>query len=134
MLCCRSCTPTCTWKRFMVLSFRGEFCGHAHPRVAAAVLGEIADKAVHVAEVCRIDYEPPFLPAAREAGANQVREMKRQRCGRQVELFAEDAGGEAGRAGLHQQLERCEARAMSECRQRFDRLRCFHISRIMEMM
>ena len=25
--------------------------------------------------------------------------MKRQRCGRQVELFAEDAGGEAGRAG-----------------------------------
>src|SRR6185436_16684606 len=101
MLCCRSRTPTCTWKRFMVLSFRGEFCGHAHPRVAAAVLGGLAVMTINVAEVCRIDDEAPFLPAAREAGANQVREMKGQRCGRQIELFAQDARREAGRAGLH---------------------------------
>jgi hypothetical protein len=82
----------------------------------------------------RIDDKAPFLPAARKAGANEVGEMERQRRGREIEFFTEHACGETGRPGLHEQLERSETRSMGQRRQCFDRLRCFHISRIMEMM
>src|SRR5437870_1399253 len=131
MLCSRSCTATCTWKRFMVSSFPGG--GGCTGAATAAVLCEVADELVHVLEVCAVEDEAAVLPAAHETGAGEVREVKRKRGRRQLELFADAPGGEPFGPGLHQQAIGLEARLLGEGRERVDDLRHFHISRIMEM-
>src|ERR1700694_2895965 len=88
MLCFRSCTATCTWKRFMALSFRGNRRGSAGA-AAAAVLGQVADQLVHVLEVGAVDDEAAVLPALHQPRTREMREVKRQRGPRQVELLAD---------------------------------------------
>src|SRR5438132_10842043 len=130
MLCSRSCTATCTWKRFMVSSFPGG--GGGTGAATAAVLREVADELVHVLEVRAVDDEAAVLPAANQAGAGEVREVKRE-CGRrQLELFADAPGGEPFGPGLDQQAIRLEARLLREGGEGVDDLHHFHISRIME--
>src|SRR3954452_18284656 len=99
MLCSKSLTATCTWKRFMILSFRGWTGGAG--AASAAVLCQVADQLIHVFEVGAVDDEAPVLAAFHQAGARQVRKMERERGRRQVELFADAAGGEAFGTGFH---------------------------------
>src|SRR2546428_11030116 len=131
MLCSRSCTATCTWKRFMVSSFPG--CRRCTGAATAAVLREVADELIHVLEVRAVDDEAAVLAAAHEAGAGEVREVKRERGRRQLELFADAPGGEPFGSGLDQQPVGLEARLLSEGGERVDDLHHFHISRIMEI-
>src|SRR5216684_3106999 len=130
MLCSRSCTATCTWKRFMVSSFPGG--GGCTGAAAATVLGEVADELIHVLEVRAVDDEAAVLAAAHEAGAGEVREMKRERGRRQLEFFADASRRQPFGPGLDQQPVRLEARLLGEGGERVDDLRHFHISRIME--
>src|SRR3989442_2676138 len=131
MLCSRSCTATCTWKRFMVSSFPGG--GGGTGAATAAVLREVADELVHVLEVRAVDDEAAVLPAAYEAGAGEVREVKRERGGRQLEFLADAPGGEPFGPGLDQQAIRLQARLLGEGGEGVDDLRHFHISRILEI-
>ena len=64
MLSWRSATETCTWKRFIVISFTG--CGWSAAdrgasgaASAAAVVGEKATEAVHFLEIGGIDQRRP---------------------------------------------------------------------------
>src|SRR5688572_23270681 len=112
MLCWRSCTATCTWKRFMLFSFR-RLCGGCAGgagAVTAAVLCEVAHELVHVLEVGVVDDEAPVLARAHEAGAREVRKVERERRRRQVELLADAAGGESLRPGFDEQAKRLQAR------------------------
>ena len=81
---------------------------------AAAVLGEKGDEAGHGLVVGAIDDEAPLVAAAREPCPHELRQMKRQRRGRQVESFADPAGGQALRARLDEQAESSEPRFLSE--------------------
>src|SRR5687767_15150938 len=107
MLCCRSCTATCTWKRFICLSFFTSWS-------TAAVLGQITDQRVGGLEVGGIENEAPLLAAAREARARQAGEVKRQGRGRDIERLADRAGRHALRARLHEQTEDGEPRLLSQ--------------------
>src|SRR6266850_5328828 len=130
MLCSRSCTATCTWKRFMGLSFPGG--GGCTGAATAAVLREVADELIHVLEVRAVDDEAAVLPAADQAGAGEVREVERQRRRGQLELFADASRRQPFGPGLDQQAVRLEPRLLGEGGERVDDLRHFHISRIME--
>jgi len=58
----------------MTFSFRVERSGSRGAGPAAtAVFREIADEAIHVLEVSRIDDEAPVLPAFNQTGAGQMR-------------------------------------------------------------
>src|SRR4051794_3331746 len=115
MLCFRSCTATCTCKRFMALSFsRFGSCGRRAGAPAAAVLGEKSDQLVHALEVDAVDDEAAVLAAARKAGSRKMSEVERKRGGRQVQLFADHAGGQSLRAGFDQQPEHLQPRAMRQ--------------------
>src|SRR5258706_4364050 len=103
MLCCRSCTATCTWKRFILFSWFAR-------APAAAVLGEKRDERVHGLVVGAVDDEAPLLPALREAGARQPCEMERKRRWRQLELLADRAGGQPLQPRPHKEPEDCEPR------------------------
>ena len=59
--------------------------------------------------------------------------MKRQRVGREVELFRYVAGGHPVRSGLHQQAENIETIVLGESGQRRHGVGLFHISIDMEM-
>ena len=59
--------------------------------------------------------------------------MKRKRGRRQIERFADGAGGHALRPGLNQQPEDGEPRFLRQGRKRLEGLLRFHISRIVEM-
>src|SRR5438876_10139662 len=131
MLSSRSSTATCTWKRFMVSSFTG--WGGCTGAATAAVLREVADELVHVLEVRAVEDEAAFLADAHETGAGEVREVKRERGGRQLELLADATGGEPFGPGSDQQAIRHEARLLRQGGERVDDLRHFHISRIMEI-
>src|SRR5882724_2063242 len=104
MLCFRSCTPTCTWNRFMTFPFRVEGSGSRGAGLAAtAVFREVADQPVHVLEISRIDDEAPVLPAFDQAGAGQMGEVKGKRGTGQIELFPYGARREALGTGLYEQ-------------------------------
>src|SRR3954465_8792748 len=121
MLCLRSCTPTCTWKRFMALSFQGGFRGAGCARAAAAtVLGEVADERVHIPEISRIEDEASFLAALGKPRARQVREVEGERRRRQLQGFSNAAGGQPVRAGLDEQPVDREARFLCQCGKRLD--------------
>src|SRR4051812_44958916 len=117
MLCLRSCTPTCTWKRFMALSFQGGFRGDGCARAAAAtVLGEVADERVHIPEIRRIKDEASFLTASGKPRARQVREVEGERRRRKLQRFSNAAGGQSLGAGLDQQPVDREARFLRQGR------------------
>jgi hypothetical protein len=59
--------------------------------------------------------------------------MKGQRRGRNLQRFANAAGGNPLRAGLHQQSEDGQPGFLGECGQGKDGGSGFHISTIMEM-
>jgi len=59
--------------------------------------------------------------------------MKRQRIGREVELFRDLAGGHTVRSGLNQQTENIEAVILRESGQSHDGIRRFHISTNIEI-
>src|SRR5437762_11490935 len=115
----------------MVSSFPGG--GGGTGAATAAVLREVADQLVHVLEVRAVDDEAAVLAAANQPGAGEVREVKRERGRRQLELFADAPGGEPFGPGLDQQAIRLEARLLREGGERVDDLHHFHISRIMEI-
>src|SRR5688572_7278088 len=125
MLCCRSCTATCTCSRFMLFSLAG--------LPAAAVLGKKADELVHGLVVGAVDDEAPVLAAAHETRPDEVREVERQRGRGKAQLLGDAARGEALGAGLHQQTKGGKARFLGEPGERFYGLRRFHVSRIIEM-
>jgi hypothetical protein len=81
---------------------------------AAAVLGEKADELVHGPEIGAVDDEAPFVAAAREPCPHELRQMKRQRRGRQIEGFADPARRQALRARLDEQAEGSKPRFLSE--------------------
>src|SRR5580765_5716241 len=121
MLCFRSCTPTCTWKRFMASSFHGKFRGDGCARAAAAtVLGEVADERVHVPEIGRIEDEASLLAALGKPRARQVREVEGERRRRKLQRFADAAGGQSLRAGLDEQTVDRKARFLGQGGQRLD--------------
>src|ERR671936_1570350 len=99
---------------------------------AAAVLGEVAHELVHVVEVGAVDDEAALLAAAHQAGPSEMRKMKGERRGRQLELFADAAGGQSVVACLDEQAIDREPRLLRERGERVDCLRHFHVSRIME--
>src|SRR2546428_7551247 len=131
MLCSRSCTATCTWKRFMVSSFPG--CRRCTGAATAAVLREVADELIHVLEVRAVDDEAAVLAAAHKAGAGEVREVKRERGRGQLELFADASRRQPFGPGLDQQAVGLETRLLGKGSEGVDDLRHFHISRIMEI-
>src|SRR5438477_10728625 len=118
MLCSRSCTATCTWKRFMVSSFPGD--GGCTGAATATVLGEVADELVHVLEVRAVDDEAAVLAAAHEAGAGEVREVKRERGRRQLELLANPSGRQPFGPGLDQEAVGLETRLLGKGGERVD--------------
>src|SRR6185503_17309118 len=101
MLCFRSCTPTCTWKRFIGFSFRGSWKWRART-AAAAVLGQVADERVHVLEIGAVDDEAPVLAALSQPRAREMRKVERERRRRQAELLADAPRGNAFGPGLYQ--------------------------------
>ena len=58
--------------------------------------------------------------------------MEGQGGGGEIELLADAARGETIGAGFHQQPVHRQARRLCQCGERVDRLRHFHVSRIME--
>src|SRR5688572_4682004 len=120
MLCCRSCTATCTCRRFTGGSL-------------AAVFGKKFDQRVHVLEARAVDNEAPVLAALRQSRARQAGKMERQRGGRQLESLADGAGGHAPGAGLDQQAKDRKAGFLRQRREGLDGLLRFHVSRIVEM-
>ena len=60
--------------------------------------------------------------------------MERQGCGRQIKLFADPPRGEPFGAGFYEKAEDLEPRILRESGKRFDGLRRFHISNIVEIM
>src|SRR5687767_1939137 len=120
MLCCRSCTATCTCRRFTGGSL-------------AAVFGEESDQCVHRSVVGGIDDEATLLPASCEASAGQSREVEGQRRGWKLELFADRACGKTVPPCPDQQPEDRQAGILRESGEGLDCLRRFHVSRIMEM-
>src|SRR5438067_2035031 len=115
----------------MVSSFPGG--GGGTGAATAAVLREVADELIHVLEVRAVDDKAALLPAAYQAGAGEVREVKRERRRRQLELFADAPGREPFGPGLDQQAIGLKAGLLGEGGERVDDLRHFHISRIMEI-
>src|SRR5262245_25434544 len=135
MLCCRSCTATCTWKRFMALSFHSDRCnGRRAGSATAAVLGEVADQCVHVVEVSGVDDEAAFLAVANQAGVREVRQMEGERCRRELQSLSDRACGQPLRPCLNQKSEDRETGLMRQRRKRCDCLCRFHVSRIVEMI
>src|ERR1043166_8577933 len=132
MLCSRSLTATCTWKRFMVFSFPGGRAGGTRTATATAVLREVTDEFIHVLEIGAVDDEAAFGTAAHEAGAREVREMERERGGRQLELLANQPRRQSCGSGFDQQAVDLETSFLCQGSERVDRLCHFHISRIME--
>src|SRR4029077_8131790 len=121
MLCLRSCTPTCTWKRFMALSFQGDFRGDGDARAAAATaLGEVADERVHVPEIRRIEDEASLLAAPGKPRACQVREVEGERRRRQLQRFADAARRQSLRACLDEQPVDRKARFLRQRGKRVD--------------
>src|SRR2546426_7145344 len=100
---------------------------------AAAVVGEIAHQFVHVLEVGAVDHKAPVLAALRQSGPRQLSQVERQGCGRQIKQLADPPSGESFGAGFHEKAEDLEPRVLREGGKRFDRLRRFHISNIMEI-
>src|ERR1051325_3334862 len=132
MLCSRSLTATCTWKRFMVFSFPGGRAGGTRTATATAVLREVTDEFIHVLEIGAVDDEAAFGTAAHEAGAREVREMERERGGRQLELLANQPRRQSCGSGFDQQAVDLETSFLCQGSERVARLCHFHISRIME--
>src|SRR5919108_1291884 len=116
MLSCRSRTATCTWNRFILFSFRslGLTGGRGARRTYAAVLREKGDQAVHVFVVRAVDDEAALLPALRQRRARQSGEMKGERRGGQVELFADRPCSQPRRARLHQEAKDRQTRVLRE--------------------
>src|SRR4051812_6854725 len=98
MLCCRSGTATCTWKRFMAapsgfgggsaarlarrlrLACSGAAGWRAIDAVAgAAVLGEETEQRVHPRVVRRVIDEASLLPGGHEPGMKELLQVERQR-------------------------------------------------------
>src|SRR6266849_7058628 len=100
---------------------------------AAAVVGQIAHQLVHVLKVCAVDHEAAVLAALRQSGSRQLSQVERQRRGGQVKLLSNPARREAFRAGFYEKAEDLEPRVLRESGKRFDGLRRFHISNIMEI-
>src|SRR5512145_341754 len=134
MLCCRSCTATCTWKRFTDGSFQGtRLRGGRAGASAAAVFGQEADQLVHGGEIRAVDDEAAVLAAACEPGSCEVSEVEGKRGGGKLERFTDRPRGEALRPRLDQEAEHPKPRFMCQGRQGVDDLRMFHISRIVEI-
>src|SRR2546428_10532256 len=119
----------------MLPSFRSRRSGRSGDAraAAAAVVGEIAHQFVHVLEVRAVDHKAPVLAALRQSGPRQLSQVERQGCGRQIEQFADPPSGEAFGPGFYEKAENLEPRVLRESGKRFDRLRRFHISNIMEI-
>ena len=94
---------------------------------------EGSDLGEHVLEVGAVDDEAAVLPALHQPRTREMREVKRQRGPRQVELLADAPRRQARGPRLDQQAERFQPRVVGQRGERVDRLRRFHISRIMEM-
>src|SRR5688572_10164236 len=98
----------------------------------AAVLGQEADDPRHVLEIGAVNDEAPVLPRARQAGPGEMRQVERQRGGRQFELLADGPGRAPFGSSRDEQAENLEPRLVGEGRERVDDLCGFHISRIVE--
>ena len=72
---------------------------------AAAVVREIANEIIHVVEVGAVDHKAAVLPAARQSRTRQMCQVEGKRRGRQVELLANQPGGQALRACLNEKPE-----------------------------
>ena len=101
---------------------------------AAAVVSEVTHQFIHVLEVCAVDHKAPVLAALRQPGPRQLSQVERQGCGRQIKLFADPPSGESFGAGFYEKAEDLEPRVLRQGGKRFDGLRRFHISNIMEIM
>src|SRR6266849_1620182 len=100
---------------------------------AAAVVGQIAHQLVHVLKVCAVDHEAAVLAALRQSGSRQLSQVERQRCGGQVELLSNPPRRKSFGAGFYEKAEDLEPRVLRESGKRIDSLRCFHISKIVEI-
>src|SRR6267143_6383881 len=101
---------------------------------AAAVVGEITHQFIHALKVRAVDHEAPVLAALRQSGSRELGQVERQRRGGQVELLPDPPRGESFGAGFYEKAEDLEPRVLRESGKRFDSLRRFHISNIMEIM
>ncbi len=101
---------------------------------AAAVFGEEADQVVHGFVAGGVDDRPSDLPAVGETGPVQFLQMEGKRRGRHIQQHGDLPGGHALRAGLDQCAEHRQTGRMREGCQRFDDLRRFHISNVVEIV
>src|SRR5712691_12099830 len=120
----------------MLYSFRPGRSGRSGGAraAAAAVVGEIAHQFIHVLKVRAVDHEAPVLAALRQSGSRQLSQVERQGRGGQVELLPNPPRGEAFGAGFYEKAEDLEPRVLRESGERFDSLRRYHISKIVEIM
>ncbi|SOZ39851.1 hypothetical protein CBM2605_B50023 [Cupriavidus neocaledonicus] len=79
-----------------------------------------------------VDDRTAVLPAGQQAGAVQFLQVERQRGCRDLHPFGDAAGGQAGRARLHQQPEHGQADRMGERGKRDKGVIGFHVSTIFE--
>ncbi len=76
--------------------------GSNHP-LAAAVLGEIRDDAVHAGQVSRVDDLAVEAPLRHQPGALEMLEVEAQRRRRHAQAFSNHTCGQTVRAALDQQ-------------------------------
>ena len=99
----------------------------------AAIVRKESDKVVHGAEVGRIENETAFLPSDDQADSAQMRQMERQRSGRNAESLADQSGTEAVGAGLDEKTKNIQTRFVSERGQPLGGMCAFHSSSILEV-
>src|SRR5438105_3147832 len=100
MLACRSSTWAWTWNRFMEGSLwsalaRGRRGFEGAVRALAAVLGEVAEQRVHVAERGAVDDVAAETLLSDQARVRQLFQVERQRVGRDPQPLGHCTGGES---------------------------------------
>jgi len=99
----------------------------------AAVLRQIGDECSHALEVCGIDQRAPVPLGIDEAGMLEMTEMEGERRRREIEPFADLAGGNPGRSRLDQEPEDVEPRLVRQAGEGRQGICLFHISSIVEI-
>jgi hypothetical protein len=83
-------------------------------------VGEVSEQIVHRFEVCAVDDRAAFAARGNQAGEAELIQMEGEGGRRLAEALAEFAGGQSGRAFLHQQAENIEPRILRQRAERGD--------------
>src|SRR5437667_7518927 len=97
-------------------------------RALATVLGQIAEQAIHLLVIGRVENEPPILAGLHHPCIGELLQMEGKSRGRQVQSLCDRARGQALGPLLHQHSIDRKPRALRQGSQRFDCLWRFHCS------